>query len=290
MTPPATAAGHARKVRRTAGTRAPRRVSGPARAPKGRARTAPLHGFVSRGGAVALPAPRGRTRATDQGLARRLGALVEHPWLDKLLSGRLWIAIVAIGLIGLVFMQVSLLKLNAGMGQAVERGEVLSRENAVLRADVSKLEAPDRIQQLAHAAGMVLPVADQVTFLGENGKRMSGAEKPAEGQASTATLPVTPQQQATQAQAPATTAPVPATATSTPAATAAPPPTTQTQAQTAAPAAASTQTATPAAVPTQTATPAAAPTQTAAPAQAAQPAATPTSSTPTATGGAVAGG
>src|SRR4029079_13310446 len=106
------------------------------------------------------------------------------------------------------------LKLNAGMGKDVERGEVLGRENAVLRADVSKLEAPDRIQQLALGAGMVLPAADQVTFLGKNGKRMSGAEVPAVAQASTATLPVTPEQ-AAQAQtpaAPAATAPA-ATAT-----------------------------------------------------------------------------
>jgi hypothetical protein len=286
MTRAATAAGHARKVRRATG---PRRVSGPARTPKGRghatkttAKRPPFAGLaafgprrISGGGAVALPAPRGRTRTADRGLARRLGALVEHPWLDKLLSGRLWIAIIAVGLIGLVFMQVSLLKLNAGMGEAVERGEVLSRQNAVLRADVSKLEAPDRIQQLALAAQMVLPAADQVTFLGENGKRMSGAEKPAEGEASTAILPVTPQQQAVQAQTPApTTTVTPPATTSTPTATTAPPPTAQT----------------PAATQTPTATPAATPTATPTAATPAPPAAAPATSTPTATGGAVAGG
>ena len=115
MTPrmgsPATAAGsgHARKVRGTTATRGPRRVSGPARTPTGRGRTATatrttakrpptgvlagLGAFAPRrisGGAVALPTP-GRTRrgaGGDRGLARRLGGLVEHPWLDRLLTGR----------------------------------------------------------------------------------------------------------------------------------------------------------------------------------------------------------
>lgn len=287
----ATAAGHARKVRRSPATRAPRRVSGPARTPKGRGRGSataatavrpPARAFA--GGAVALPAPR---RHVDRGLARRLGALVEHPWLDRLLTGRLWIAIVAVGLIGLVFMQVSLLKLNAGMGQDVERAEALGRQNAVLRADVSKQEAPDRIQQLALGAGMVLPAADQVTFLGRDGKRMSGAEKPAVGQASTATLPVTA------AQTPAASTAAPASTAQTPTPTqAASAPTASTPAPTAATPAPTASTPTPTAstpIPT-----AAAPTQAAAPAATTPPSATPTQSAPTptgtGTGGAVAGG
>src|SRR5690606_11787641 len=121
---------------------------------------------------------------------------VEHPLLDRILTGRVWIAIIAVGLIGLVFMQVSLLKLNAGMGAAVERSEVLAEQISVLNADVSTLESPERIQQLATGAGMVLPAGDTVTFLGADGKRMSGAaEVPAVAQASTATLPVTAEQQ-----------------------------------------------------------------------------------------------
>ncbi|MFN8205504.1 MAG: hypothetical protein U0S48_23350 [Solirubrobacteraceae bacterium] len=261
-------------------------MSGPARTPKGRGRGSATAATAARpparafaGGAVALPAPR---RHVDRGLARRLGALVEHPWLDRLLTGRLWIAIVAVGLIGLVFMQVSLLKLNAGMGQDVERAEALGRQNAVLRADVSKQEAPDRIQQLALGAGMVLPAADQVTFLGRDGKRMSGAEKPAVGQASTATLPVTAAQApAASTAAPASTVQTPTSTQAAPAPTAATPtPTTSTPAPTTA-------------TPTPTA---AAPTQATAPAATTPPSATPTQSastptdTGTGTGGAVAGG
>lgn len=255
MTPPA-AAGHARALRRTTSSpRGPRRVSGPARTPKGREagataaarqaasaaprgaaprpaakasrataaaprtarRTAaqraraPRGGLVAAlaprrvsgpvGGAVALPRPgvaRRRPAARREGLApaalRRLGALPESPWLDRLLKGRLWIGIIAVGLIGLVFMQVSLLKINAGMGRAVERSAVLERENASLSADVARLDANDRIQRWALDHGMSLPAAGGVRYLGAHGRRVGGdaPQIPAEATATTATLPTLP--------------------------------------------------------------------------------------------------
>ncbi len=98
-------------------------------------------------------------------------------------------------LIGLVFMQVSLLKLNAGMGADVEKAAALERGNAMLQADVSKLESNDRIQQLAIRAGMVLPTSDNVRYLGAGGKRVGGADAtaaPSQGEASTALLPTVP--------------------------------------------------------------------------------------------------
>jgi hypothetical protein len=212
MTPPpatATAAGHARALKRGAGSRGPRgprRVSGPARTPQGRESAAPAASAqqlsfeqVRLGGSVALPAPGVRPRprprtapgpAPYQGVARRLGALVESSWLDRLLRGRVWIAIVGVGLIGLVFMQVSLLKLNSGMGRDVERAALLERQNAAARADVSKLENIDRLQQLAQGAGMVLPNASQVTFLGRDGRKVSAAaEVPSEAEATVSALP-----------------------------------------------------------------------------------------------------
>src|SRR5204862_3952711 len=77
-------------------------------------------------------------------------------------------------LIGIVFMQVSLLKLNAGIGRSVERGELLDRQNADLRAAVSRLGSDDRLQSEAARLGLVAPPAGSVTFLGSHGKREGG--------------------------------------------------------------------------------------------------------------------
>lgn len=242
------AAGHQRTVRRRPAPPRPRRVSGPARQPKGR--VAPSQAGLGR----ALPARAGSVSAPADSLGPRLvrglGAIAEHHLLDRLLRGRAWIVIVAIGLIGLVFMQVSLLKINAGMGAAVERAAELERKNAGLRAAVAQLDANERLQVEAVKLGMVLPAAGDVTFLGSDGRRVGGdapAVVPSEAAASTAVLPTLPGEEQATAAAPETTAPAPQTTapapeTTAPAATAPAPATT-------APAAGSEPTATEAAAP-----------------------------------------
>jgi cell division protein FtsL len=213
MTPPpanAAAAGHQRTVRRGTTPRGPRRVSGPSRAAGG-ARAARANAATAAAAAAAvnpnqLPfeVPVGRRTAVARpvGLPRnhtplvhRLGRVAEHSWLDRLLRSRAWIVVVGIGLIGLVFMQVSLLKLNSSMGRAVERSTVLERGNALLQADVSQLESNDRIQQKAIQMGMVLPASDGVRYLGRDGKRIGGGSTtlvPSQAEASTALLPTAP--------------------------------------------------------------------------------------------------
>lgn len=85
--------------------------------------------------------------------------------MDRLVRSRGWIVIIAFGLIGIVAMQVSMLKLNAGIGRAVETISSLERSNASLRGDVSRLSSGDRIQSLAGARGYVMPAPADVTFL-----------------------------------------------------------------------------------------------------------------------------
>jgi cell division protein FtsL len=143
MTPPAaTAAG--RTLTRPVAPRAPRRVSGPAARPR-------------RG----ADAPRTkRTAAPDPFILRalhRTRALADSRFLDRLIRGRLWIPIVAAGLMGIVFMQVSMLKLNAGIGRAVQSAATLERQNANLRAAVSGMESGTRIDAAARKLGMVVP-------------------------------------------------------------------------------------------------------------------------------------
>lgn len=85
--------------------------------------------------------------------------------MDRLVRSRAWIVVIACGLIGLVGLQVTLLKLNSGIGRAVQTEATLERSNSALRADISSLSDGDRIQQLAEADGMVMPAPNDVTYL-----------------------------------------------------------------------------------------------------------------------------
>jgi hypothetical protein len=154
MTPPAATVPGTRALPRTAVPRAPRRVSGPAARNRrddstSRART--------RGAAVADPfAVRALNRAQRMSDSR---------FLDRLIRGRLWIPIVAAGLMGIVFMQVTMLKFNAGIGRAVTAGATLEQQNATMRAEVSRLESGERIDAVAHDLGMVVPADGTTSYV-----------------------------------------------------------------------------------------------------------------------------
>ena len=157
------AAAHRPGVRRSPTPRGPRRVSGPAR-PR-----------VTRSAAtvaapVALPQPSFAPRALEA-----LLRLPDNRWLDRLLRGRAWIALIAFALFGLVFMQVSMLGMNAGIGQSVEKSATLERQNADLRATVSSLSSEERIQRSAADMGMVMPQAGDVRFLQSRGAKLDAA-------------------------------------------------------------------------------------------------------------------
>jgi hypothetical protein len=265
MTPPATiAARHpARTTRRKPTQPPPRRISGPRRPKRDR------HPAGTAATATARPplAMRLGTRAMRVGDARVL---------DRLVRGRAWIALMAIGLLGIVFMQVSLLKLNAGISRAVTAADTFDRQNSSLREDISKLDSGERIQSVAAKLGMVTPAAGDVHYLDgreADGARAAGAIKPPK--------PVIP----SAAPAPTSTAPTATTTATTPVTTAA------------APAANGTPAATTAAAPTTTSTAPASTSTTApasvggAPAGAAPATGAPAQTAPTATGpSAVAGG
>ena len=128
----------------------PRRVSGPAPAP---------------------PARRGSTLRPSRG-ARLLAwvrALPDHRLTDRLVRGRAWIVLVGFLLLGIVAMQVTLLKLNSGIGRAVAQRANLERRNGELRAAVSRLSAESRVQAMGAKLGLVAPEAGQVTYLSPRG-------------------------------------------------------------------------------------------------------------------------
>jgi hypothetical protein len=141
---------HARRAAAGRSGTIPRRVSGPAR---------PLR-------PAAVPAGRPRTGAFE-----RVQSLPDHRVVDGLLRSRAWIVLIAVMLGGIVAMQVSLLKLNAGISRAVETTATLTRQNADMKDSIARLSSGERVRDAALASGMVAPPAGEVGFLRSRGER-----------------------------------------------------------------------------------------------------------------------
>jgi hypothetical protein len=142
--PAATAAErHAARARTARGATLPRRVSGP----------------IARPRAVPVP-PRPVTGVFD-----RIKALPDHRVIDRLLRGRVWICFIGVALMGIVAMQVSMLKLNSGISRAVETSATLERQNSDMEARIARLASGERIRGAADKGGMVTPAAGEVHYL-----------------------------------------------------------------------------------------------------------------------------
>jgi len=166
---------HEQALRRRHAPPMPRRVSGPANP---RVRPRPGRRQDLRGLYASPPRPLRVAASGGVAVASRVAGvalnLSASRLMDRLVRSRGWVVIVAIGLIGIVAMQVSMLKLNAGIGRAVETVSSLERSNATLRGEVSRLSAGDRIQALAGTRGFVMPAPADVTFLRAGNLRSDG--------------------------------------------------------------------------------------------------------------------
>jgi hypothetical protein len=149
--PPKTAAARARHGNRSrqapARRQAARRVSGPLR---------PIPVAAPAGAAV---------RRGSTGVFERIRALPETRLVDGLLRGRAWIWLIGILLGGIVAMQVSLLKLNAGISRAVTTASTLERQNADFEAQIARLSSGERVRNTALDEGMVTPPPGAIEFL-----------------------------------------------------------------------------------------------------------------------------
>jgi cell division protein FtsL len=85
--------------------------------------------------------------------------------LDRLIRGRMWIGIVAFALIGIVTLQLGLLKLNSSIGHSLEKEGTLQRENAALSIENSELAGGDRVESQAERLGMRLVAVGALQFL-----------------------------------------------------------------------------------------------------------------------------
>jgi hypothetical protein len=136
---------------------------------------------------------RGATASGGAGLAidvvAALGRLSRHRLLERLIRGRMWIGLVAFALIGIVTLQLALLKLNGGIGRALAREAVLQRENAALSVANSELASADRVQAQARSLGMEFVSTAALHFL---------AASPGRDVARAATILATPLRTATE--------------------------------------------------------------------------------------------
>jgi hypothetical protein len=66
---------------------------------------------------------------------------------------------------GIVAMQVSMLKLNSGISRAVETTATLERQNSDMEARIARLASGERIRAAADNGGMVTPAAGEVHYL-----------------------------------------------------------------------------------------------------------------------------
>ncbi|HEY5193037.1 MAG TPA: hypothetical protein VIJ39_04075 [Solirubrobacteraceae bacterium] len=185
MTPPATARSSQRSAagsRRRPAPR-PRRISGPTGSTRSGAVAAavaiPAPGIAlprerkSRPGSLPRTRPaRKTTRRPAQGAPgialRAIDAfegVSSSVFLDRLIRGRLWIGLLAFALIGIVAMQLLVLKLNTGIGHTLGRVETLQRENAQLGIEDSMYSAEGRVAPLAAAQGMTLAPPGTVHFV-----------------------------------------------------------------------------------------------------------------------------
>ena len=165
MTPPPTTAPARPPARRSPArpaVRRHRRVSGPARPATARAGAAAT---VSRAVAVPRPLPHPSFGGLAQRAADAVRTLRDSALVGRLVRGQGWIALLGVLLIGLVGLNVSLLKLNAHNGRKAEVARDLRIENARLRGSVARLASSDRLQAAAERMGLVMPAPQMVNYL-----------------------------------------------------------------------------------------------------------------------------
>lgn len=107
-----------------------------------------------------LPRPSRPTRHSIGRAGAASGGL-----LARLFVGRRLIGILAAALIGLVFLQVSLLKLNTQISSDAAQSQILVRENAEKRSLLARLDGAQRVTGAAGNLGLVMPAPDAVCYL-----------------------------------------------------------------------------------------------------------------------------
>ena len=134
-----------------------RRRSGPARKPRAASATRAARPAAAAAGARILPLPQ---RLELPALGPAAAGL-----LDRLLRGRVWVFLIGTLLVGIVFFNVDVLRLNRTIAATTEKATKLKQENARLVLEQARLASSERIQTEAARIGMVLPAPGEVRYL-----------------------------------------------------------------------------------------------------------------------------
>jgi hypothetical protein len=98
--------------------------------------------------------------------SRRLAPrILDAPFLDRLIRGRTWIALVAFALLGIVAMQVTILRLGATIGRSVTQIQQLTQQNENAETTIAGLEPGRNVASEAASLGMIYPPAGDVEYL-----------------------------------------------------------------------------------------------------------------------------
>jgi cell division protein FtsL len=100
--------------------------------------------------AISLPRPRPRPRAERR---------------PRVASGVVWIVVIGALLVGVVFMNVAVLRLNLKLDQLGRDRTRLQAGNAALASELSSAQAAARIQAQARGAGLVQARASETNYI-----------------------------------------------------------------------------------------------------------------------------
>ena len=152
----------ARKLRRSMPASHRRRAPRRARPHRARGDDAPAPDLrADRPAARGAGPVRGRSPASSSASS----ALPDHRVIDRLLRGRVWICFIGVALMGIVAMQVSMLKLNSGISRAVETSRTLERQNSDMEASIARLASGERIRGAADERRHGHPAAGELHYL-----------------------------------------------------------------------------------------------------------------------------
>lgn len=159
MTPAAVAA--RRSARASASARPARR---PSRRRTATARSGSAHqrhavrGSRTHSGAQLIPVAAART-------AGAVGEIADSGLMVRLTRGRLWIALLAALLAGIVAMNVVSLSFSSEASRLAERSEALEQRNSVLRAQLAKRLSSKRVESTAASLGLAVPEPGEIVYL-----------------------------------------------------------------------------------------------------------------------------
>jgi hypothetical protein len=195
MSPAATAARRAaaeaaparRPARRRPARHAPARTAPRRSTPRRAARRAPA--------AHIIPGAAART-------AGAVGDIADSGLIVRLTRGRLWIAVLATLLAGIVALNVFSLSFSSSASKVAERSARLERDNSVLRAELARMLSSKRVEAIAAGLGLEVPAPRDIVYLSADrrdpevaGRRLQSGELG--GPADLATTPTTATEAAT---------------------------------------------------------------------------------------------